>query len=68
MIMLIQLVVPSFASTGHARMVMILSNLLSPRSLLSHRLRGSIEDAARDGPCAHGNDYARVFLEIRNPD
>ena len=28
-----------------------LSNLLSARSLLSH----SIEDAARDGPCAHGN-------------
>ena len=28
-----------------------LSNLLSARSLPSH----SIEDAARDGPCAHGN-------------
>ena len=30
-----------------------LSNLLSARSLLSHQ--GSIKDAARDGPCAHGN-------------
>ena len=29
----------------------LLSNLLSARLLLSH----SIEDAARDGPCAHGN-------------
>ena len=29
----------------------LLSNLLSARSLLSH----SIEDAARYGPCAHGN-------------
>ena len=28
-----------------------LSNLLSARSVPSHR---SIEDAARDGPCAHG--------------
>ena len=42
-------------ATGHARMITLyvslrtLSNLLSARSLLSHR------DAARDGPCAHGN-------------
>ena len=35
-----------------------LSNLLSARSLLSHSIEGSIEDAARDGPCAHGNDRA----------
>ena len=32
-----------------------LSNLLSARSLLSHSI-GSIEDAARDGPCAHGKE------------
>ena len=37
--------------------VIALSNLLSARSLLSH----SIEDAARDGPCVHGNHrFARA--------
>ena len=31
-----------------------LSNLLSARSLLSHKGASKIKDAARDGPCAHG--------------
>ena len=34
------------------------TNLLSARSLLSH----SIEDAARDGPCAHGNEQTRQIV------
>ena len=39
-----------------------LSNLLSARSLLSHSL-GSIEDAARDGPCAHGKARPREIYK-----
>ena len=38
-----------------------LSNLLSARSLLS---QGSIKDAARDGPCAHGKGWVRVMVEF----
>ena len=39
---------------AYARLLRRLSNLLSARSLFSHREQ-CIEDAARDGPCAHGN-------------
>ena len=44
-----------FKMFSHVMHVACLSNLLSARSLLSHTHIGiSIEDAARDGPCAHG--------------
>ena len=55
------------AARAAAKQLFRLSNLLSARSLLSHRehrrgaskgagsIEGSIEDAARDGPCAHSN-------------
>ena len=45
---------------------LLLSNLLSARSLPSHREHraiGSIKDAARDGPCAHGKSRARKMSE-----
>ena len=49
-----------------------LSNLLFARSLLSEG--ASIDDAARDGPCAHGNvlmgdarfEFLRDVLKVEN--